>query len=268
MVATSSRPRSAASTRTTCASRIRCSAAASPSSGSAPTPSRAAPPRAAMPSASCGPGQRPGRLVRPRHLAPDQRADQPDLGRPRPGAADARTIMICASSPSIPATKIFNAFLQNSAGNYYFDSIADFQAGIASSPRLRQRRSVARSGRCRRPVRLPDATRFGMQDTWRINAGLRRSITARATTSTAWKIGPRSAPRSPAAMRGRSSSTVTGGDRPNTANHRRPAACSSRASASPGSPVDRLIDPRRRRHLRRAARLTSIFRTASRTPAS
>jgi hypothetical protein len=30
-------------------------------------------------------------------------------------------------------TDIFNSFLQNSAGNYYFDSIADFQAGRANS---------------------------------------------------------------------------------------------------------------------------------------
>jgi len=33
----------------------------------------------------------------------------------------------------VQAVKIFNSFLQNSAGNYYFDSIADFQARKASS---------------------------------------------------------------------------------------------------------------------------------------
>ncbi len=64
-------------------------------------------------------------------------------------------------------TKIFNAFLQRSAGDFYFDSIADFQAGNAQ--RLQYQNAV--------PSLNPDdaAARFqyqqysfGIQDTWRV----------------------------------------------------------------------------------------------------
>ena len=78
-------------------------------------------------------------------------------------------------------TKIFNAFLQRSAGDYYFDSIADFQAGNAQ--RLRYGNAV--------PSLNPDeaAARFryqqfsfGIQDTWRLadwftlNYGIRYDV--------------------------------------------------------------------------------------------
>lgn len=65
-------------------------------------------------------------------------------------------------------TKIFNLFLQRSKGDYYFDSIADLQAGIAS--RLRYQNAV--------PSLDPDdaaavfqyqAYTFGIQDNWRVN---------------------------------------------------------------------------------------------------
>ncbi len=64
-------------------------------------------------------------------------------------------------------TKIFNQFLQRSAGDYYFDSIADFAAGNAQ--RLRYQNAV--------PSLVPDdaAARFryqsyafGIQDNWRV----------------------------------------------------------------------------------------------------
>ncbi|MFS0735834.1 carboxypeptidase regulatory-like domain-containing protein [Sphingomonas sp. 1P06PA] len=75
-------------------------------------------------------------------------------------------------------TKIFNLFLQRSAGDYYFDSIADFQAGNAQ--RLRYQNAV--------PSLNPDdaAARFryqsyafGIQDTWRINDMLTLAYGAR-----------------------------------------------------------------------------------------
>ncbi|WP_116091722.1 TonB-dependent receptor [Sphingomonas crusticola] len=65
-------------------------------------------------------------------------------------------------------TKIFNSFLQYSAGYYYFDSIADFQAG--NSQRLQYGNAV--------PSLNPDDAAakfgyqqytFGMMDTWRIS---------------------------------------------------------------------------------------------------
>ncbi|HEX8486583.1 TonB-dependent receptor [Sphingomonas sp.] len=64
-------------------------------------------------------------------------------------------------------TRIFNAFLQRSAGDYYFDSIADFQAGNAQ--RLRYGNAV--------PSLDPNVAAadfryqqfsFGIQDTWRL----------------------------------------------------------------------------------------------------
>jgi hypothetical protein len=78
-------------------------------------------------------------------------------------------------------TKIFNAFLQRSAGDYYFDSIADFQAGNAQ--RLRYGNAV--------PTLDPNAAAaqfryqqysFGIQDTWRLadwftlNYGIRYDV--------------------------------------------------------------------------------------------
>jgi hypothetical protein len=75
-------------------------------------------------------------------------------------------------------TKIFNAFLQRSAGDYYFDSIADFAAGNAQ--RLRYGNTV--------PSLNPDDSAanfsyqsyaFGVQDSWRISDTLNFSYGAR-----------------------------------------------------------------------------------------
>jgi hypothetical protein len=64
--------------------------------------------------------------------------------------------------------KVFNSFLQRSAGDYYFDSIADFQAGNAQ--RLRYGNAI--------PSLVPEAAAskfgyqsftFGIQDTWRVS---------------------------------------------------------------------------------------------------
>ena len=65
-------------------------------------------------------------------------------------------------------TKVFNSFLQRSAGDYYFDSIADFQAGNAQ--RFRYGNAI--------PSTIPEdaaasfqyqAFVFGAQDNWRVN---------------------------------------------------------------------------------------------------
>ena len=75
-------------------------------------------------------------------------------------------------------TKIFNLFLQRTSGDYYFDSIADFQAGNAQ--RLRYQNAV--------PSLDPDdaAARFlyktyvfGIQDTWTITDDLTLAYGAR-----------------------------------------------------------------------------------------
>jgi hypothetical protein len=68
-------------------------------------------------------------------------------------------------------TKVFNSFLQNSAGNYYFDSIQDFQNRIANS--ITYQNAL--------PSLVPDdaAARFryqmytfGAMDSWRVNPDL------------------------------------------------------------------------------------------------
>lgn len=65
-------------------------------------------------------------------------------------------------------TKIFNLFLQRTAGDYYFDSIADFQAGNAQ--RFRYGNAVPsldpNDGAAK--FRYQSYT-FGIQDTWRIS---------------------------------------------------------------------------------------------------
>ncbi len=75
-------------------------------------------------------------------------------------------------------TKVFNSFLQRSAGDYYFDSLADFQAGNAQ--RFRYGNAT--------PSLVPEdaaagfryqAYTFGIQDTWRVNDMLTFSYGAR-----------------------------------------------------------------------------------------
>ena len=68
----------------------------------------------------------------------------------------------------IQSTKVFNSFLQRSAGDYYFDSIADFQAGNAQ--RFRYGNAI--------PSTIPEdaaaafkyqAYAFGIMDTWKLS---------------------------------------------------------------------------------------------------
>ena len=75
-------------------------------------------------------------------------------------------------------TKSFNVFIQRTLGDYYFDSIADFQAGNAQ--RFRYGNAV--------PSLNPDngaaafryqAYTLGLQDTWRVNDQLTLNIGAR-----------------------------------------------------------------------------------------
>ncbi len=84
------------------------------------------------------------------------------LARLKRGNHDVRAFMDYSD------TSIFNLFLQRTAGDYYFDSIADFQAGNAQ--RLRYQNSI--------PSLDPDdaaasfgyqAYAFGIQDNWRIS---------------------------------------------------------------------------------------------------
>jgi hypothetical protein len=74
--------------------------------------------------------------------------------------------------------KTFNAFLQRSAGDYYFDSIADFQAGNAQ--RFRYGNAI--------PSLVPEDAAalfryqgyaFGIQDNWRVNDELTVNIGGR-----------------------------------------------------------------------------------------
>lgn len=62
--------------------------------------------------------------------------------------------------------KVFNAFLQNTSGNYYFDSIADFQAGNAQS--LQYQNAIPSLDPDDAAARFSYQTyTFGLQDTWR-----------------------------------------------------------------------------------------------------
>ena len=66
------------------------------------------------------------------------------------------------------ATKIFNLFLQRTAGDYYFDSIADFQAGNAQ--RLRYQNAVPSLDPANAAARFSyQSFTFGIQDNWRIS---------------------------------------------------------------------------------------------------
>ena len=74
-------------------------------------------------------------------------------------------------------TKIFNLFLQNATGNYYFDSLADFQAGTAGSvtfqaPGSGNVNDAAASFKYRQYT-------FGIQDDWQITPRLSLSYGAR-----------------------------------------------------------------------------------------
>lgn len=75
-------------------------------------------------------------------------------------------------------TQTFNSFLQRSSGDYYFDSIADFQAGTAE--RFRYGNAI--------PSTIPEDAAanfeyqgydFGIQDNWRISDALTVNIGAR-----------------------------------------------------------------------------------------
>jgi hypothetical protein len=75
-------------------------------------------------------------------------------------------------------TKIFNLFLQRTAGDYYFDSIADFQAGNAQ--RFRYQNAVPSLNPDDAAARFRYQTfTFGIQDTWRINDMLTLAYGAR-----------------------------------------------------------------------------------------
>ncbi len=63
-------------------------------------------------------------------------------------------------------TKIFNQFLQRSAGDYYFDSIADFQAG--NTQRLRYQNAVTLNEDDAAAQFSYDSFTFGIQDNWRL----------------------------------------------------------------------------------------------------
>jgi len=68
----------------------------------------------------------------------------------------------------VQSTSIFNLFVQRTAGDYYFDSIADFQAGNAQ--RLRYTNAVPSLNPADAAARFKyQSFVFGLQDTWRIS---------------------------------------------------------------------------------------------------
>lgn len=71
-------------------------------------------------------------------------------------------------------SRIFNLFLQNTAGNYYFDSIADFQAGIANSVTF-QRPASGDPNDAAANFKYQQYT-FGIQDDWKITDRLNVSL--------------------------------------------------------------------------------------------
>ena len=75
-------------------------------------------------------------------------------------------------------TKIFNLFVQRTAGDYYFDSIADFQAGTAQ--RFRYGNAVPSLDPANGAARFRyQSYTFGVQDTWRVSDMLTLSYGAR-----------------------------------------------------------------------------------------
>ncbi|MFZ2997710.1 TonB-dependent receptor [Sphingobium sp.] len=75
-------------------------------------------------------------------------------------------------------TKIFNLFVQRTAGDYYFDSIADFQAGNAQRMRYTNAVPSLDPNDAAAKFRYQSYT-FGIQDNWRINDKLTLSYGAR-----------------------------------------------------------------------------------------
>jgi len=75
-------------------------------------------------------------------------------------------------------TKIFNLFLQRTSGDYYFDSIADFQAGNAQ--RLRYQNAIPSLDPNDAAAKFGyQAYTFGIQDNWRVSDELNLSYGAR-----------------------------------------------------------------------------------------
>jgi len=75
-------------------------------------------------------------------------------------------------------TKTFNLFLQRAIGDVYFDSIADFQAGIASRVRFQQAVPSLESADAAANF-VTQQYSFGLQDDWQVNDTLLVSIGAR-----------------------------------------------------------------------------------------
>lgn len=73
--------------------------------------------------------------------------------------------------------RIFNLFLQNTRGNYYFDSIADLQAGVASQVTY-QNTATGNPDDAAASFRYQQYT-FGIQDDWRITDNLTFTFGAR-----------------------------------------------------------------------------------------
>jgi hypothetical protein len=75
-------------------------------------------------------------------------------------------------------TKIFNLFLQRTAGDYYFDSLADFAAGNAQ--RFRYQNAVPSLDPADAAARFTYKTYvFGIQDTWEVTPGFTLAYGAR-----------------------------------------------------------------------------------------
>jgi hypothetical protein len=74
--------------------------------------------------------------------------------------------------------KTFNAFLQRSAGDYYFDSIADFAAGNAQRFRYGNAIPSTNPDDAAAQFRYQGYT-FGIQDNWRVNDQLTVNVGAR-----------------------------------------------------------------------------------------
>ncbi len=74
--------------------------------------------------------------------------------------------------------KTFNSFLQRSAGDYYFDSIADFQTGNAQRLRYQNDVFTLNPNDAAASFQYQSFT-FGIQDNWRVSSALTLNIGAR-----------------------------------------------------------------------------------------